>query len=294
MDIRQLEMFAAVAENASFTQASRQLHVAQSAISRQVRLLEEELGEQLFKRLNRRVYLTQAGETLLRYARRIFVELRDAAMEVSEIANLNRGRITIGAGMTACMYLLPPVLENFKVKYPNVEPVVVTGPTEKLLEQLRDNKLDVGVLSLESGGPDLEVVPICSEELVVVCSPRENRLAGRKVMDPRELEAFPMILFGRPAAIREIIEDFFKAANIRPRISMESESVATIKPLVAINLGLSILPLRAVLGEAERGELHYLRLRGHKLSRTISLVFHRADPQPRVLTELVGLFRKLG
>ena len=293
MDIRQLEMFVAVAENSSFTQASTQLHVAQSAISRQVRLLEEELGEQLFKRLNRRVYLTQAGETLLRYAHRIFVELRDAALEVSEIANLNRGRITIGAGMTACIYLLPPVIENFKSKYPNVEPVVVTGPTDTLLEQIRQNKLDFGVLSLASGSPDLEIVPICNEELVVVCSHRERRLVGRKVMNPDELETFPMLLFPKAASTRRIIDDFFKAANVKPRISMEAENVATIKPLVAINLGISILPRRAVQAEVKRGELHYLRLRGHKLSRTISLVFPRADSRPRVLTELIQLFRNL-
>ncbi len=293
MDIRQLEMFAAVAENASFTQASNQLFVAQSAISRQVRLLEEELGEQLFKRLNRRVYLTQAGETLLRYARRIFVELRDAAMEVSEIANLKRGRITIGTGMTACIYLIPPVLDAFKSKYPNVEPVVVTGPTETLLEQIRDNKLDVGVLSMAAGGPDLEVVPICDEELVVVCSPRELRLAGRKVMLPTEVESFHMILFPKATTMRKIVDDFFKAASVKPRISMESESVATIKPLVAINLGISILPYRAIQAEVKRGELHCLRLRGHKLNRTISLVFHRADSQPRVVTELIQLFRNI-
>ena len=294
MDIRQLEMFAAVAENLSFTQASTQLHVSQSAISRQVRLLEEELGEQVFKRLNRRVYLTEAGETLLRYARRILVELRNAAMEISEIANLNRGRITIGAGMTACIYLLPPVLENFKSKYPNVEQVVVTGPTGMLLEQIRHNRLDVGVLSLASGSPDLEVVPICTEELVVVCSPRERSLAGRKVMNPNEIETFPMLLFPKDTSTRQIIDDFFKTANVRPRTSMESENVATIKPLVAIGLGISILPHRAVQTEVKRGELHYLRLRGHKLSRSISLVFHRADSRPRALTELIQLFRNLG
>jgi len=101
MDLRQLEMFLAVADNSSFTSAGRQLHVAQSAISRKIGLLEHELGERLFKRVNKRIFITPAGETFLRYARRIFQDLRNAALEISEFSRLEWGHLRIGAGAIA-------------------------------------------------------------------------------------------------------------------------------------------------------------------------------------------------
>src|ERR1700749_1352881 len=123
-------MAIAVAENASFTRASRQLYVAQSAISRKIKLLEEELGEPIFKRVNKKVYVTPAGETLLRYARRIFQDIRNVKLEISEIAHLERGLLRIGAGMLACTYILPPVLERFKTLHPHIDLDVITAPTD--------------------------------------------------------------------------------------------------------------------------------------------------------------------
>ena len=176
MDFRQLEMFLAVAENSSFTLAGRQLHVAQSAISRKVGMLEEELGESLFKRINKRIYLTPAGEVMLRYSRRVFQDLRTAALEVSEIGQMKRGSVRIGAGMTACMYVLPPVLEKFRSHYPNIETQVVTGTAENLLYQLRNNLLDLGILTLPIVQPDLQTIAFRTEEMVVLVSARHPTL----------------------------------------------------------------------------------------------------------------------
>src|ERR1051326_8357138 len=108
-------MFQAVAENSSFTVAGQRLYVAQSAISRKIRLLEEELGEKLFKRVSKRIFLTPAGRTLLRYTGRIFQEIRNARVEISDLSEMNAGTLRIGSGMTACMYLLPPVIEDFRL-----------------------------------------------------------------------------------------------------------------------------------------------------------------------------------
>lgn len=290
MDFRQLEMFHAVAETSSFTLAGRQLFVAQSAVSRKVRLLEEELGEKLFKRVNKRVFLTSSGEVMLRYTRRIFQDLRNASLEVSEIAQLNKGTISIGSGMTACMYLLPPIIEKFQTRFPKLEIKVVTGTSETLISQIRNSTVDMGVLTLPVHGPDLEVIPFITEELVVVTSPK-HRLAKRRNVSTEELQDCPMILFNAGTATRRLIDDYFQRLRLQPKIVMESESVATIKPLVRINLGISLLPLRAVSGEAKRGELHYLRVRDEKLTRDIGLVVHKSDYKPKALLELMALFR---
>lgn len=291
MDFRQLEMFHAVAENSSFTLAGRQLFVAQSAVSRKVRLLEEELGEKLFKRVNKRIFLTSSGEVMLRYTRRIFQDLRNASLEVADIAQLNKGTISIGSGMTACMYLLPPIIEKFQSRFPKLEIRVVTGTSETLISQIRNSTVDMGVLTLPVHGPDLEVVPFVTEELVVVTSPRHHRFARRRNVSTEELRDCPMILFNAGTATRRLIDDYFQRLGLQPKIVMESESVATIKPLVRINLGISLLPLQAVSGEAKRGELHYMRVRNEKLTRDIGLVVHKSDYKPKALLELMALFR---
>ena len=292
MDIRQLEMFRAVAEHSSFTVAGRRLGVAQSAVSRQIRLLEEELGERLFKRVNKRVFLTAAGDVMLGSARRVFQELRNATLEISEISHMNRGTIRIGSGMTACMYLLPPVIERFQAQYPKIEIQVVTGPAESLIPQISNSLLDLGVLTLPVSSPDLEVIPFTTEEMVVVASPKNARLRARRSMRAAELAGYPMILFRRGTTTRALVDDHMARLGLSLRIVMESESVATIKPLVQIGLGIALLPLRAVLPEAQRGELHYLHLRDHKLYREVGLVFHRAEYRPKALEELLRLFRR--
>ncbi|HEY3939342.1 MAG TPA: LysR family transcriptional regulator [Bryobacteraceae bacterium] len=291
MDFRQLQMFHAVAENLSFTLAGRQLFVAQSAISRKIRLLEEELGQKLFKRVNKRIFLTPAGEVVLRYARHVFQDLRNAALEVSDIAQSKQGIIRIGSGMTACMYLLPPVIERFQARYPKLEVRVVTGTSETLIPQIRNGTLDVGILTLPVKSPDLDVIPFTTEELVVVASPRHRALAKRRNVSAEELKGLPMILFNPGTATRRLIDECFARLGLEPRIVMESENVATIKPLVRINLGISLLPLPAVTTEAKHGELHYLRIRGEKLTRDIGLVAHKDDYRPKALLELMALFR---
>lgn len=290
MDFRQLEMFLAVAENSSFTVAGRQLHVAQSAISRKVGMLEEELGESLFKRVNKRIYLTPAGEIMLRHARRIFQDLRTAALEVSEIGEMKRGTVRIGAGMTACIYVLPPVLETFRSRYPNIETHVVTGTAENLLYQLRNNLLDLGVLTLPVTQPDLQTIPFRTEEMVVLVSARHPTLSKRKRMPAKELADHPIILFDRGTATRKLLDRFFEEAGVRPEIIMESESVATIAPLVRINLGISIVPLPVAVEPSTRSGLHYIRVSDFNFTRQIGIVCQRSDSQPRAIRELISLF----
>src|SRR6185437_1817278 len=121
VDLRQLEMAISVADNASFTRASRQLYVARSAISRKINMLEEELGEPIFKRVNKKIYVTPAGETRLRYARIMFQDMRNAKLEISELAHLERAHLAAGARILACKYILQPVLEQFKSMHPRIE-----------------------------------------------------------------------------------------------------------------------------------------------------------------------------
>ncbi len=285
-------MAIAVADNASFTRASQQLYVAQSAISRKIKLLEEELGEPIFKRVKKKVYVTPAGETLLRYARRIFQDIRNAKLEITEISHLDRGQLRLGAGMLACTYILPPILERFKALHPRIELVVITAPTDTLLTKLRDNLIELGVFTLPIHHDDLTVVPLRTEEMVVVTSPKHPVLSKQKWMKAEEIHNYPLILFPKGARTRNVLEQFFNDAGIVPRIVMEAENVALIKPLVKIDLGISIIPLRSIAEELQRGELHCLRIRNHKIIRQVGLVYHKSEPIPAILAELIRLFKE--
>ena len=292
MDLRQLEMAISVADNASFTRASQKLYVAQSAISRKIKLLEEELGEPIFKRVNKKIYVTPAGETLLRYARRIFQDMRNAKMEISEIAHLERGQLRVGAGMLACTYILPPVLERFKALHPRIDLEVITAPTDILLSKLSDNLIELGVFTLPIKHSDLQVIPLITEEMVVVTSPRHPVLSKETKINAEDLQNYPMILFPKGARTRDVLDGFFNNVGIVPRIVMEAENVALIKPLVKIDLGISIIPLRSVSEELQRGELHYLRIKNHKLIRKVGLVYHKSEYVPKMLAELIRLFKE--
>ena len=292
MDLRQLEMAIAVADNASFTRASQQLYVAQSAISRKIKLLEEELGEPLFKRVNKKVYVTTAGQTLLRYARSIFLDMRNAKLEISEIAHLDRGQLRVGAGMLACTYVLPPVLEKFKTLHPRVDLGVITGPSDLLLSKLSDNQIELGVLTLPIRHADLQVVPLITEEMVVITNPKHPVLSQKDSISAEELSDYPLILFPRGARTRDVLDRFFQDAGITPRIVMEAENVALIKPFVKIDLGISIVPVRAIAEELQRKELHCLKIKGYKLIRRVGLVFHKSKYVPKMLAELIRLFKE--
>jgi len=293
MDLRQLEMFIAVADNASFTGAGRQLHVAQSAISRKIGLLEDELGERLFRRVKKRIFITPAGETFLKYARKIFQDLRNAVLEVSKFTQLEWGHLRIGAGMMACTYILPPVLEKFKALHPRIELEIATGSTDALLSKLRDNSIEIGVLTLPVRETDLEAIPLCTEEMVVVVSRRHPTLSKRRWISTEEIPKHPLIIFSKDTHTRSVLDDFFREARIEPRILMETENVATIKPLIKIGLGISIIPLRAVAEELKRKELHCLRIRGHRVEREVGLVYLKSNHTPKVLLELIRLFREV-
>src|ERR671916_3080829 len=130
MDLRQLEVVQAVAETGSFTGAGRKLNVSQSAISRQILLLEEELNESLFLRVGRRIRITPAGEALLQLSHRVFQDLKDTIAGITDSQESLRGQVRLLGGMTVCLYVFPPLLTELKRQHPDIELKLVTGSSE--------------------------------------------------------------------------------------------------------------------------------------------------------------------
>jgi DNA-binding transcriptional LysR family regulator len=291
MDTRQLEMFRAVAEARAFTAAAQRLHVSQSAVSRQLKLLEEELGTLLFHRGARGVTLTPQGELLLSAANRITREMEDVASQISDTQTLQRGRLTLGGGMTVCLHILPKLLRKFRAQYKQVDLRVVTGTTEMIVRQLRAREIDVALLTLPIREPDLEDIPVLKEEMVVVMAGK-HPLARRRSIDARALARQPLILFESGSNTRRVVDQFFVDEAIPVNVVMETENVEIIKSMVASGLGITIVPYSAIAHD-RTGRFAWARLRGHHLYRETGWVHLKSDYMPRAVTEVLRIFEEM-
>jgi DNA-binding transcriptional LysR family regulator len=289
MDVRQLEMFRAVAEEGTFTRAARRLHVSQSAVSRQIQLLEGELGGLLLYRSAKGVTLTAQGELLLRTANRIHRDLREAIWEISETQELKRGRLSIAGGMTVCLYVLPKLLKRFRALHSDVDLLVTSGSAESVLRLLRNHQVDLALLTLPMVGADLVMQPVLREELVVVAA-RKHPVVRRHVIDARSIARYPLVLFEPDSNTRRVIDRFFFEQQIPMNVVMETESVEIIKAMVASGLGITLIPYAAIAADARSRRFGWARVRGQRLYRETGWIYLKSDYVPRPITEVLRVF----
>jgi DNA-binding transcriptional LysR family regulator len=285
VDLRQLEIVRMVADTGSFTAAARRLHVSQSAVSRQVLLLEDELKEPLFLRLGRKVRLTNAGETLLQLSRRVLTDIRDTTATIVEHHTTLSGTVQLGGGMTVCLHVFPALLKEYRRRHPDVEVKLTTGGTPYLVERLRAGAVDVALLTLPVEGADLMQVPVMREELLLVTHP-SHPLSRQRRITPRDLDGQPFVLFERGSNTRRVIDDLFLRERIQPRIVMETENAEILKALVSIGMGNTIIPYQAVAREVRAGHLRCMRIEGFSMVRETGWVYGRAPRVPRLVQHM--------
>ncbi len=291
MDLPQLEMFLAVAEEGSFTRAGERLHVSQSAVSRQIGLLERELGGKLFHRDRLRTTLTPAGELLAATASGLSRQLADVAEQISEVHGLRRGRLRLAGGMSVCMYILPRLLKRYRALHPEVDLRVTSGTSEVVLRKLRSHEVDLALLTLPILEKDMEVVPVLKEEMVVVTAPG-HPLVARPTVHPRELAGYPLILYELGSRTREAIESFLREENVRYEVAMETENAEIIKAMVANGNGVTILSHATVAADIRHKRLAFARLRGRRVYRETGWVYLKSDYVPRAVREMLRLFEE--
>jgi len=292
MDFRQLEMFGAVAEEGTFTRAAERLHVSQSAISRQVKLLEEELGGSLLHRGPKRVALTQPGELLLKMVHRIQRDMVEVVAQISDTHTLHRGSLSVAGGMTVCLYILPRLLKKFRALYPQVDLRVASGASENIQRQLRSAELDLALLTLPVVARDLEVRPVLKEEMVVVTAPG-HPLSRERTVEAKSLGRYPLILYEAGSNTRKVLDQFFLEEEVPVEVAMETENVEIIKAMVGNGLGVSIIPYAAVAKDVRTKRLAHARIHGRKLYRETGWVYLRSDYVPRTITEMIRVFDQM-
>jgi DNA-binding transcriptional LysR family regulator len=292
VDLRQLEILRAVADTGSFTGAGQRLHLSQSAVSRQILLLEEELKEQLFLRLGRKVRITPTGTTLLGLSQRLFDDLEQTRASIVESQQRVTGSLRLVGGMTVCLYVFPPLLKAFRKDYPDVDVKVTAGATPRLIRQLRAGTADLGLLTLPVDDPNLVSVPVMREELLLVTAP-QHPLARRKHITPQDLVRQPFVLFEQGSGSRRAIEEFFVKEQIAPKVVTETENVEIIKAFVRVGMGVTIIPYQAVAREVRAGTLFCARIVGQQLVRETGWVHLRLNRVPRSVQEMMRTLERI-
>jgi LysR family transcriptional activator of glutamate synthase operon len=251
VELRQLRSVEAVARHRHFTRAAQELHLAQSALSHQIRRLEEELGTALFERTSRRVNPTEAGEAIAARARRVLAEVDGARAEVDELRGVLRGRIWIGALMPAGDVDVPGLLARFSEAHPGVEVALREGIAADMLGRLATDELDVAFCLLAGEIPDeLGVERLSHDEVVAAFAP--GRAPPARHVNVADLGRQAIIAPRRGSAITSVLEELFAAAGRPLRLALESGDPFLLRALAARGFATAILPrsLTALQGPA--------------------------------------------
>lgn len=245
MDLKQIECFVRVAELGSFTRASIALGVAQPALSRQVRLLEVELRQNLLTRNGRGAQPTEAGQLLLKHGRGILHQVELAREELGAVRGALAGRVSIGLPPSLSRLITVPLIHAFKRQLPQAHLTLTEGFSVLMLEGLRVGNLDMVVLYDAAQSPDVETTTLHTEKLVLISKKEGTRKARAKPLPIQlaEVARLPLILPSRPNAFRLLIENEMNAIGQHPSIAMEVDGLNAILSLVKEGLGHAVLPI---------------------------------------------------
>jgi LysR family transcriptional regulator, transcription activator of glutamate synthase operon len=290
MELRQLRYLVALDEERHFTRAAAREHIAQPALSQQIRRLEEEVGLGLVDRTTRRVTMTEAGASLVARARRILAEVDAARVELEALSGIQTGHVTVGVMHTMGPIDVSLALAIFHERHRGVELTVREQSSEELAEMLRVDELDLAFLSvterIESHG--LGLYQLVSEELVVLL-PREHALALRGRVRMAELANEQFISFRQGARLRELLETAARQAGFEPRVAIESNESRRVRRLVARGLGVAILPRSDAEGPG--ADVAVAALIEPELSRDVTLAWREGRRHAPAAAEFLELAR---
>ena len=286
MELYQLEYFLEAARQRNFTRAAAHLHLAQAALSEQIRKLESELGTPLFNRGRRETVLTAAGETLRQHAEALLDRAAAAKRAVHDLIGLHGGRLTIGAIPSVSACLLPAAIGVFRKLHPSVELAIFEGTSEVVAQWVESGRADLGIVQLPTTSGSFDEHPLFTEPFVALVA-RSHPAARQRTVSLAKLADEPFILYKGRA--RDTALEACRAAGFQPRIACESSELETIRSLVAAGLGIAILPRLAT----RLGTAHCVAvgLRGNPVERQVAVLSragHTASPSAAVFRKALA------
>ncbi|MDH4409218.1 MAG: LysR family transcriptional regulator [Verrucomicrobiales bacterium] len=270
IELQQLEQFVILARTKNFTRAAAELNLSQSALSRAIQKLEEQIGQPLFERKPREVVLTDLGEMLLERAREILKLAEDTFSLLAEAGQF--GRVRLGAIPTIAPYFLPGLLRDFSAAHPNISVVVQEDTTENLLKRCSHGEIDLAILALPLIIKYLEVEPLFKEELLLVV-PSGHALAGEMTITPETVEPYPFVMLNEGHCLSDHVDSYCRRQAVQPVTVERISQIMTIQELVALGHGISILPEMAHRLDTSDRRV-YRSFSGEKPSRTVAMVWN--------------------
>ena len=271
LNLDYLHSFLVVIESGSFSAAAERLHLSQPAVSLQVRQLEKSLKAPLIERVGRTTKPTAAGAALLAHAGQVNAAVDLAVDAVARQASGAAGRIRLGTGATACIFLLPPILRELRTSLPALEITVTTGNTPEIAKAVEDNVIDIGLVTMPVSGRSFEIIPVLKDEFVLI-APCDMPLPAR--ITPAVLATRPVVLFEPGGNTRRIADQWLARGAVSLKPLMSLGSVEAIKEMVRAGLGCAILPGMAVSAAAKPRDL-IVRSLSPRLYRRLAVVVRR-------------------
>jgi DNA-binding transcriptional LysR family regulator len=273
MDINQLEVVVAVAQEKSFSRAAETLHRTQPAVSQAIRRLETELGEPLFDRSSKDGTLTAAGRVLFDFAQQMLNLRHHAHTALKELKDLHRGKLTLSANEYTVMYLLP-LIPRFRARHPHIKIEVKRSLASRIASEVLGRETEIGIVSFKPNDPTVAAAPILMDELALIVPP-DHPLAEKTVVSVRELGAESFIAHNVPSPYRERVIRTFEKYKTPLNISMELPTLEAIKRFVEQGMGVALVPRLTAQIEIARGQLAALTVREMKLERRLHLVYRK-------------------
>ncbi len=290
MELRQLESLVAIADGGSFSRAAITLNLAQPSLSRQMALLEQELGQRLLLRTGRGVELTSAGEVFVVHAREMLDTARRARDAMHDLGQEPAGRVTVGMPPRVAMGLSVPLVRSFRERFPRAVITVLEGLSLALRESLVAGKLDLALLFDPQPSPQLSYEPLMREQLLLVAPPRSHLPARVSLAS---LSTYPLVLPSAPNAIRGLLDDILGPRGVILNVLAEVGAVQTVLALVAEGAGCTVLPESALAARPGADLLPHAPLGPPAIRNTLVLATPLARPGTRLIRETAQLLRSL-
>jgi DNA-binding transcriptional LysR family regulator len=283
MSLRHFKIFIAVCDEMNMTKASETLFISQSAVSQAISELENQYGVRLFERLSKKLYLTQAGEKLLSYARyitRLYAEVENDMKTLHQ-----NGSVRIGASVTVGGYVLPKLVLHFQKISPQTNVEIYEENTEKIEKMILRDEIDIGLVEGEITSPDILVRPFVDDELILICG-AGHRFAKLPCIEPNELEKEKFIIREKGSGTRKTFEDKMTENQLTWKATWTCNNTDTIKMAVAEGLGVSVISRLSVINELASGLLCEIPVKGIKFKRQFKIIYHKN----KYLTEIMKRF----
>lgn len=293
MNLRDLKYLVALAEHRHFGRAAAACFISQPTLSTQIKKLEDELGVSLVERAPRHVMLTPAGRDAAERARRIIADVEEMREAARRSQNPEAGTVRLGIFPTLGPYLLPHVVSRVRERFQQLELLLIEEKTEVILRQLRDGKLDAGILALPLHDDQLHI-EFLFEEPFMLAVPQAHALASSKPLTMRDLANESLLLLEDGHCLRDQALDVCHLAGAGEKTGFRATSLETLRQMVAANVGITLLPVLAVKPPvAASQDIRLLSFRAPAPSRQIAMVWRRSSAMSDFLSKLAAVFGDL-